>query len=226
MATIAEVRFLATEFALSHTLATLDDVNFEIERIVAHDPDQIMPYVWVTNTQWPELDQALSDDPTIETYDQLASPNDNEALYQMAWIDSIETLVQILVEEEGAILAAEGRQDGWNLRVLFPDRAALSRTYEFCNEHDFSFDLKRVYNVEKGKEGRFGLTEEQEELIVAAYEQGLYDVPRKISLMELAEWSETSHQAISERLRRGHKTLVENSVIIGQGGGDANGTTL
>lgn len=44
MATIAELRIPADEFVLQHTLDTLD-VDFEIERIVAHDPEEIMPYI-------------------------------------------------------------------------------------------------------------------------------------------------------------------------------------
>ncbi|MDL5363305.1 helix-turn-helix domain-containing protein [Halalkalicoccus sp. NIPERK01] len=218
MATIAEMRIPANEFALSHTLDTLPDVNFEIERIVAHDPDHVMPYVWATEADTDELERALVDDPSVAEVELIAEPGE-ETLYQMEWIDSIEALVHILTEEDGTILAAEGRQDGWFMRILFPDRDALSQTYEFCEENDLSMDVQRIYNIDQGKQGRFGLTDEQEETIAAAYDHGYYDVPRDVSLSDFAEELDISHQALSERLRRGHKTLVENTVIVGRDGG-------
>ncbi|MEM4780910.1 MAG: helix-turn-helix domain-containing protein [Halalkalicoccus sp.] len=221
MATIAEIRIPADEFALASTLDSLDEVNFEIERIVAHDPDHIMPYIWATGAEKAELKAALEEDPSVDRVEVIAEPGE-EALYQMDWIDSIETLVHILVEEEGTILAAEGRQDGWFLRILFPDRKALSRTYDFCEDNDLSLDVQRIYNVDEGKQGRFGLTDEQEETIAAAYEHGYYDVPREVSLSDFAAELDISHQALSERLRRGHKRLVENTVIVGRGGNEGD----
>lgn len=217
MATIAEVRLRADEFALSSTLDTVDEVRFEIERIVAHDPAHIMPYVWVTTHEWDAFDYAIADDPSVDMAEKMAHPTDTEALYQMDWTDSIEPLVQIIVEEEGGILVAEGNHDGWLLRVLFPDRDALSRTYTFCKEHGLSLDILRLYDVDQGKGGEFGLTAAQEETIAVAYNCGYYDVPRESTLTETAEEIGISHQALSERLRRGHKTLVENSVIISHG---------
>lgn len=220
MATIAEIHLPSDEFALGYTLDTIEDVNFEIERIAAHDPEMIMPYLWATSADPEELEGVLAEDPSVDTVSKIAQPADDEALYQMEWIGSVEALVHIIVEEEGSILAAEGRQDGWAMRVLFPDRDALSRTYEFCRENGIRFDLQRIYNVDEGKEGRFGLTDAQENAVAAAYDHGYYDIPRRIDLTELAGEVGISHQALSERLRRGNKTLVENSLIVGEGGSD------
>ncbi|ADJ14069.1 helix-turn-helix domain-containing protein [Halalkalicoccus jeotgali] len=217
MATIAEIRVPTEGFALSHTLDALDEVNFEIERIVAHDPDHVMPYVWATGADPETLRETLEEDPSVSDVEIIAEP-DEESLYRMNWIDSTEALVHILTEEDGTVLAAEGRQDGWFLRILFPDRDALSRTYEFCEDEDLSMDVQRIYNIDQGKQGRFGLTDEQEETIASAYEHGYYDVPRDVSLSDFAEELDISHQALSERLRRGHKTLVENTVIVGRDG--------
>lgn len=220
MATIVEIQLPADEFALGYTLDTIEDVNFEVERIAAHDPETVMPYLWATNADPDELKQVLTEDGSVDAVEKIAHPADDEALYRMEWIDSVETLIHILVEEEGTILTAEGRQDGWFMRILFPDREALSRSYEFYKENKLRFDLKRIYNVDGGKEGRVGLTEGQEEAVTAAYDHGYYDVPRGVDLTKLAEVIGVSHQALSERLRRGHKTLVENSLIVGQGESD------
>ena len=220
MATIAEIQFPAGEFALRYTLETIEDVNFEVERIAAHDPEMVMPYIWATSADPTELERVLTEDTSVDAVRKVAQPADTEALYQMEWIDSAEALIHILVEEEGSILVAQGRQDGWFMRVLFPDRDALSQTYHFCEKNDLRLDLTRIYNVDEGKRARVGLTEAQEKAITAAYDHGYYEVPRGIDLAGLAAKVGVSHQALSERLRRGNQTLIENSVIIGQGGSD------
>ena len=66
MATVAELELDAREFALEETLTALDTVEFEVERVVAHDPDHIMPYVWVSGADRDENENALRADPTVE----------------------------------------------------------------------------------------------------------------------------------------------------------------
>jgi predicted DNA binding protein len=78
-------------------------------------------------------------------------------------------------------------------------------------------NVQRVYDVNEGKQGRFGLTEQQEATLKSAYEHGYYSIPREQTLSESAEALDVSHQALSERLRRSHRSLVENAVIIGEG---------
>ncbi len=214
MATIAELRLPPDEFVLRHTLDTLEDVAFEVERLVAHDAEEILPYVWVRNVNADDLEATLREDPTVELIERLADTGD-ALLYQLHWIDSVEALIQILIEEGGTILTAEGTQDGWTLRTLFADREALTRTYHWCREHELSLDIQRIYNLDTGTQGRFGLTERQATALITAYERGYYDVPRGDSLTAIAEELDISHQALSEQIRRGQKTLIKNSLLIG-----------
>lgn len=214
--TIAEIELPADEFALSQTISRMGDVEFEVERFVAADPDHVMPFVWVSGSDGEEIKAALSEDPSIDEV-RLLSELDGERLYQMDWIDQIDTLIQILVEEDGTVLAAFGNGSGWRLRVLFPEREALSRTYDYCRDADLSLDVRSIYQLDEGREGRFGLTDEQQDTLQAAFERGYFDVPRGITLTDLAEELDISHQALSERLRRGEKSVLENTVIIGRG---------
>ncbi len=48
--------------------------------------------------------------------------------------------------------------------------------------------------------------------LIKAKEMGYYDVPRGISLSELADELGVSHQALSERLRRGHGRLIDRTL--------------
>lgn len=214
-ATIAEIELAADEFALSHVGAQFDDLQYQIEQVVAYDTDHVMPYVWISGPSIQKIDTALQDDESVKSADVLAELED-ERLYQMDWISRIETLVQILVEEEGTILSAEGNSEHWTLRILFPTRDALSRTYDYCESQGLYIEIQTVYNIDDGRQGRFGLTDSQQDALSLAFEHGYYDIPRENSMTELAKELNISHQALSERLRRAHQTLVENAVVIGR----------
>ncbi|SIQ99481.1 hypothetical protein SAMN05421858_1063 [Haladaptatus litoreus] len=217
-ATVVEVEIPPDEFALHQSLAALENLNFEIERVVAHDEDQVMPFVWISSekSSHEEIEAALEDDPTVEDI-ELLTDLDDEWLYRMGWVDQIDALIQILVKEDGTILAAMGNDDCWNLRIVFPERDSLSRTYDYCENHGLTLDVLNIYQLEEGRKGRFGLTEDQQDTLTLAYEHGYYQVPRKATADDLSEELGISHQAVSERLRRGHGSLVENALILGEG---------
>ncbi|WP_114576057.1 bacterio-opsin activator domain-containing protein [Saliphagus sp. LR7] len=212
--TVVEIGLAAEEFALSETTDRFDDLEYEIERVVAHDTDHVMPYVWIDGPSVGDVEDALEGDDSVAEIECLADLEE-ERLYRMDWVAQIDTLVQILVEEEGAILSAEGNGDDWRLRILFPSRDALSRTHDYCEDRGLSMDIYTIYNVDDGRKGRFGLTDGQQDTLVSAYDAGYYEIPRDTSMTDLAEEIGVSHQALSERLRRGHESLVENTVIIG-----------
>jgi predicted DNA binding protein len=217
-ATVAEVEIPATEFALHQSFSTLPDLACEIERVVAHDGDRLMPFVWVSsdeNTR-AEVERVLTEDPSVEAIELLANLED-EWLYQMEWIDQIEALVRIIVTEDGTILAAMGDGSNWNLRIIFSDRDGLSRTYKYCEENGLTLDILNIYQLDEGRQGRFGLTDSQQDTLTRASDTGYYDIPRDVTIEELADELGVSHQAVSERLRRGHGSLVKNALVLGQG---------
>ncbi len=212
--TVVEVEIPADEFALWETLTEHENLEFEIERVVAHESDRVMPFVWVSGGG-PDTESILENDTSVENLQLLADLED-EQLYQMEWTDHIQTLIHILVDEEATVLSASGNSKHWHLRILFPDRDALSETYEYCRENDLSLDIRNIYELEQGRKGRFGLTDEQQDTLMLAFERGYYDIPREASAENLADDLDVSHQAISERLRRGHRSLVKNTLVIGR----------
>ncbi len=219
MGTIAEFDIPIDEFVLGTTLHDVPDLEVEIERLVAHDHDRLMPFVWLTADDFEAVDTALEADSTIKSC-ELVSRVDGDRLYRMEWVSAIEMVVHILLEEEGTILDATGQTDGWHVRVLFPNRDSLSRTYDFANEQDLSFTVVRIYELDTRRQGRFGLTDDQQRTLAAATKLGYFDVPRGITQADLAEELGISHQALSERLRRAQRTLNENAIIIGDAEGE------
>ncbi|WP_254532510.1 helix-turn-helix domain-containing protein [Natrinema gelatinilyticum] len=217
MSTIAEFGVPAGEFALRHTLEVTDDLDVEIERVIAYDPDHIMPYVWFSGVEstLETLDDALADDPSVEEAEQL-SDLDGERLYRMHWVDDVTVILHLLTEEEATVLDAHVNAREWRFRVLFPEREAMSRTYEFASEQGLTINIHKIHQLEEDRHSRFGLTDAQYETLVAALDRGYYEIPRRMDMDELSDELDISHQALSERLRRAHRALVEDVIDIGE----------
>ena len=219
MSTIAEISLPAAEFALDATLETLPDVKFEVERMVANQDDRVMPFVWATgeHTDHDELDDALADDPSVENVTHLASFED-EWFYRMDWVADIQVVLHVLLDQNATILNADGHDDEWQFRILFPDRDSLSSTYDYCVEQDLTLTVERIHELDGEHRDQYGLTETQHETLIAAVEAGYFDIPQQSTLDDLAADLDITHQALSERLHRGHKTLIENALIVGRMG--------
>ena len=212
MGTIIEFRLPAEEFALEETLNTHPEAQIEIERVVAGDPDKITPYIWVRADDFDAFEAALEDDPTVESM-TMFSETAEERAYQMTWTGSIDFIVHLLTEHEGTITHADGSADGWELRVVFPDKESLSEAYETAQEAGFRFDVTALHGTEDPRNIQHGLTDTQQEALVAAFEAGYFTIPRETTLNELAEQQDSSHQALSEQLRRATGNLVESTLI-------------
>jgi predicted DNA binding protein len=96
------------------------------------------------------------------------------------------------------------------LRVLFPNRDTLTETHDFCNEREITFEITRVHDLNERNDfgAQFGLTSAQFDALTRAFEQDYFEVPREATLEDLATDLDISHQALSERLRRAHRTVI------------------
>lgn len=214
MATIVIGSVPTEELALTHTFETLPQVSFESERIIESGDDAVMPLLWARNADRQTLEATIEEDPTVNNVTLLAD-FESESLYRMDWVDRVQLLLHMLTNSEATILDAHGRRDGWRLRVMFPSRSHLSETHAFCQDHGIDFTIQSIRQMDGQPSGRFGLTEDQYHALITAVERGYYDVPQKRTLEELADEFEISHQALSERLRRGTESLVEDTLLAG-----------
>ena len=214
MSTISEVSISAATFALGKTLESVPEATFDIERVVAHDTENVLPFIWATAPDRDALEAAFEADESVANV-ELLSDLDDEWLYRMEWVSHVQFVVHALLEEQATVLDAHSENGHWRLRLLFPDRESLSRTYDFCDDHDIDLDIETIYEMDSERHGRFGLTEQQAEALTAAFERGYYEVPRGVSVADLADALDISHQALSERFRRAHGNLVENTLVVG-----------
>jgi hypothetical protein len=114
---------------------------------------------------------------------------------------------------KAVFLSASREPRGWTMDAYLHDRSVLQEFAEGCESNGVQFDLLRVSEVDQLQDTQqFGLSEVQAETLLTAFEEGYYSVPREINLEELADPLDVSHQAVSERLRRGVRSLIETTV--------------
>ncbi|MFC4989150.1 helix-turn-helix domain-containing protein [Saliphagus infecundisoli] len=215
MTTVTELALSSDDVALSETFEVLPELEMRIKSVVAEGAQQTMPLVWIAGEPNEEIEEALADDSSVDTFDCLLEESgDSEWLYRIEYASDVGDMCGAIFANDGTILDAQCSSDHWTFRLLFPERDLLSETVSELEDQGIHVDVKRM--VEAGRnadlEATAALTEAQEEAINEAYDRGYYDVPRRISLEDLATELDISHQALSERLRRANKVLASEQV--------------
>ena len=213
MATLVKAALPYAEFALSETLQMVPEATFECEKSVETAAGTVMPLVWARAPDAEELETALATDPTVNEA-QLLSAFDDKRLYWMEWDDRIQLIVKVLLNEEATILDASTDSGRWVFRILYPTSDGLSEAGAFCEGHGPPLDILSVHEMVGDPSGRYGLTEAQYEALMLAYERGYYKVPQEASLGDIADRLNISHQSLSERLRRGNKVLITDTLLV------------
>lgn len=214
MSVLAELTVPASEFVLADTLTSVPEMRIEIKRVVA-GPQHVTPYFWASGDDFEAFERALRDDSSIQDILTLEEQNGDERFYRVTWQADVENLMTGVSNTEATILEAVS-DDGkrWELKILFPERDALSAFHDYCVDHDFSFQLERVYHPDNPQEeAEYGVTEEQHEALRAAYDAGYFDVPRETTLTELTDELDISRNALSARIRRGERNLLANTLV-------------
>jgi predicted DNA binding protein len=222
LSVLAEFIVPASEFVLADTLTAAPDMRIEIKRVIA-GAEFVTPYFWAAGGDFETFENALDTDEMIHdvlrleehTGSEDATSDEEGRFYRVNWKTDIPNLVSAVSEAQATVLeavTAEGIR--WEIKALFPDSEALSRFYDYCNEHAFQLELCRVYRPDNPQEqAEYGVTEEQQEALVAAFHGGYFSVPRDKTLTELAEELDISRNALSARLRRGQRNLLANTLI-------------
>ena len=154
----------------------------------------------------------VEDDPTVSDPSVIVDGG-RFRVYRMR-LTSAERLVLPKAAEMGMrVLHARGGDGGWITTLQVPAMDPFQRFRRFCAEKDVGFSTRRLYfaNDEDGMD-EFGLTPKQRETLLIAYERGYFNDPRDVSVADLADLLDVSTSAISGRIRRGMRSLVESTI--------------
>jgi predicted DNA binding protein len=214
-ATLVTARLPTEEFALEDTLSTVPDLSVECASLVTAGESGPLPLLWFQTTAPEMLAAALENDPTVTAADALVQTDDRH-LYRMEWEPSLGWLCQLLLTSQAILQTASASERHWHVEILYPDRETLSQTSAYCEQYNLSFEIDSIRTLDPDQTTQYGLTSAQYEALTLACQMGYFTVPRETNLEEVADELGVSHQALSERLRRGHQTLI-NTMLSGPG---------
>ena len=214
MSPCATVSLGVDQFRLEQTLRTRPRVRVEFERIVPLD-GRSMPYLWVTGVDTDTGLQRLRADSDIVDV-RIIAEGRSGLLAGVDWREG-HVLLDALSAASATCLQGFGTAEGWQLSLRFPSRKRLADCYQQCARGGVSLTVDRIHttswSAESGHEAV--LTDIQRETLVAAFEQGYFEVPRTATLQDLADEFDVSDTAISQRIRRGVARLLSTELSEG-----------
>ncbi|MFC6718053.1 bacterio-opsin activator domain-containing protein [Natrialbaceae archaeon GCM10025810] len=214
MSIIAEFSVKSDDLALNHTLTSAPRMIVEIEQVVATMEDRLMPYFWVTGGDHEEFEAAFQNDRSVKNATIIDEVEDAR-LYRAEWTENVETIIYAYVELGATLMRAIGKAEEWELRMRFDNHDSLSKFRDYCAENDISIELNRTQEQEQPMaSAQYDLTPTQRETLVTALETGYYEVPRAVTMRELADQLGVSQQTLSNRFRAAYKNLVTSTLTF------------
>lgn len=207
------MRFRHPNLILSHVICSRPEVRISPSSQCLLNPDGQASFFTFQGRELESIAEVLEDDGTVDDW-ELVTCSSEHRIYRLCPHDDVLSISAASATVNAPILDSESSDNGWELRLLFPDREAFDGFREFCKANDVSFRLLQLSVADTVEpEPEYGLTAKQEEALTAAYEEGYFDFPRGITQEELAERVGLSDTAVSQRLRRGTANLIKKTIF-------------
>ncbi|WP_247000298.1 helix-turn-helix domain-containing protein [Halosolutus gelatinilyticus] len=211
MTSIADIEIPADGTGLSELFEAVPSLSCEMERVIASNGHGL----WLSGAAQEELEEALADASAIGEYSLISSEGDRW-LYDIQFDPDTLDVFEVVLEESGTVLSASASNRSWLLSIRFVDRESVSTLYDRLVDNDVSPTIVRLFDVTEETHSQCGLTARQYETLVAAIDHGYFEIPREVSMQELSEELDISHQALSERLRRAYRALVTSELNVSE----------
>ncbi|TYL37551.1 bacterio-opsin activator [Natronococcus pandeyae] len=198
---VAQLCLQHSDLVLRPSLRRAPAITIEPDYWTAGDAGRTVLFFTAYGPEFDGFETALEIDPTV-TDPVLVDRYPDRRIYRVALTDRAITLVEATAAVGGRLRGCSSSRDGWQFQLRFPSRDALVAFNTRCRELDVSVTVEHLRLADEECEGVVSLTAKQQELLAVAYEEGYFDVPRRISQDELADRLDVSKSAISQRLRR------------------------
>ena len=214
MSVILELSVPRASFTLGRILPDRDDVDYTLEAIVPLG-ERPVPFIRVHDGDGDRLVEEVTAHPAVSDM-SLQTLGTDEQIYSLDWDSESDGFLTAVRECNGHLLSAGGFQGDWQFRLVFPDHESASAFDAELEELGIENGVITVSNPwvpDRGLGDR--LTSAQREALELALRTGYYDIPRRGSTSDIADELGISDQAVSERLRRGIATLIEDAMTHG-----------
>jgi hypothetical protein len=214
MSVIADIRAQSPDLAFTEALDRVADVRLEVVNELGTDEGGHYLFFWASGADVDTFQAGMAEDPTVASVRRYTEV-DGRVLYRVELSDDTGVILYDGWVAVGADYIDARYEDGWwRARMRFPDRDALSQFEEWCMEREVTFELDSLYTDRPGGEVGSILTEAQQEVLGVALAAGYFEVPREATMGDVAARLDVSEQAVSERLRRGHRRLIAEHVEL------------
>jgi len=212
MTTIAEFSIPADDFPLGHVFETLSNVTIEIERVVPTN-EAILPYFWVRNVPVNRVQTTLEAQGALESFTMVDDLGE-QGLVRASWNPDVEGVFTGIVETDLTLLSATGTQEEWRFEFRAECPEQIGAFQQYCADHGISVELTRLHGAGRDDAaGQYSLTPEQREALLLAFDHDYFEFPRESTLDELAAELGIARQSFGDRLRRGYKNLIGDTLV-------------
>ncbi|SDR08989.1 helix-turn-helix domain-containing protein [Natronobacterium texcoconense] len=205
-------RYVVSSTILQSTLAEFSDVLLRHAAQYLTDEGTIRLLFWASGVSQERFEDALEDDSTAAEFRRL-DETDDRSFYRVDLTEEghRQSTFPMWSADGVVLLDAQGTNDGWRVRMQFPDRSTLVEYRRRYVDNGGTFTLLSLYRSEDRDNGlEATLSSTQHEALLTAYDSGYFEVPRRITQTELGNRLGISSQSVSERLRRAVSALIES----------------
>jgi len=200
----------AMRTALNHA----PQVNVSIIQQTATDSGRLNVVVNATHGEFGAFESGLDTDDSVASWVRFTDDDERRRYRITLTEDGRELSTYPRWSADGSVfLDGNWRRGDWRFRIQFPDEASLQRYVSYCENHGIDCDPVRLSRTDgSALDKQFGLTSIQSQTLVNASQRGFFEIPRECTVEDLAAEFDITHQALSERLRRGMKSLVDSTL--------------
>lgn len=229
MAIVADITVPAASFAPA--LAVLGAETVEFERVVPVAASNTSMF-WVSNVAGngaagrPDGGVTLDDGPglagsleaSLRARDGIArvtcvAESADRLLFEVEWAGDTGVVLRALERCQAAILEATGNGQVWDLRLWFNSHEDLATFNGLVTADGVPVTLRRLSSP--ANPNRNGVvSDRQAKALTLALERGYFEVPRRVTIGDLADDLNVSDSAVSQRLRRGLSLLVRDALVL------------
>jgi len=210
MSLVVEYRQSSDHLHITEAAAAVPEMRLTVERWRIEDDDRLRLFVLAAGDRFDELETALTALPSCVRLDTV-SERSQSRLYQVKIVSKIEIWPEYSTVD-GTISHVRIEPDGVYVTAYMADREELIKTREFLTDRNIDMAVVRLQEA-TATDPENGLTDDQFEALVTAYEMGYFDVPKAATQAEVAETLDISPPSLSERLKRAQQSLVEQHLL-------------
>ena len=212
---LVEITAPASVLGLLENRPLPEGTELEFER-TAFGFDSGLHSLVVTGDDVATVTRSLRERPAI---DGVTATSDTETVLRLRFDTTMPELLACIRETDGTVRSATATTDTWTFEVRFPSTDASSRFYTRYDDETHPITIRRLNHqgtTDRRSNGQ--LTADQRDALARAVATGYFEVPRRTTLVELADELDISDTAVSQRIRRGMANVLQDSALASEAG--------